>query len=386
MVKPVIVAGYSSQKLAEGIASELEAVICDTNSKQHPDKEIEATISSNIRRRDVIVIPSGAGDPNKQFVETLSLLDAVKGADPESVTLLLPYMWYGRSDKRSDDRRGVGLKAVIKALRPYPDSVVVADPHNHDLTAALFQEGVKETELVHFAYPFAVQLKSLFNQTVIDKQSLMLALADDGSRKRVGPAFRSSLYTVLDLNHRDVNENDWPFGTKDRHPQTGKHKVSGFSADVDGRDVVIFEDMVASGGTLCDLAEILKNHGARTVIACATHGLFTAKADQDPAHAVDVINNSAIDALFVMDTYNHYRTDGDIYRAIEDSPIIHMIESAPYLGAILKAMHSDPSDECLDVNSVSALYKGKHPNQQKEGQLVSVAVKLKENSPLLSLG
>lgn len=117
--RPVIVSGFSSQPLATEIAQELGSRVIDVSRKQHADKEIQTTIEENVRGRDVVVVASAAGDPNKQEKETRLLMRAARRSGAKSVTLVLPYMWYGRSDDNWDERNAPALTDSIETLREH---------------------------------------------------------------------------------------------------------------------------------------------------------------------------------------------------------------------------------------------------------------------------
>lgn len=381
---PVIVSGFSSQPLATEIAQELGSRVIDVSRKQHADKEIQTTIEENVRGRDVVVVASAAGDPNKQEKETRLLMRAARRSGAKSVTLVLPYMWYGRSDDNWDERNAPALTDSIETLREHCENVVVADPHNHGFTREKFLDSgspVRNCQTVHFAYPFAVQMKHLFNEKALCPENLLLAHADAGSTKRISRSFRRSIYGVLNLD-RNPDQDDWAQGLKDRDKATGKIKIKGFSADVDGMDVVIFEDMVGSGGTACDLAALLKDKGARSVTLFATSGLFTPAAGTPITSSVERINQSRLDAVFITDTYDHRLTDPDIHATIEASPVIHTIKTAAYLASIVRALHTEVAGEvATDDNSISAILRGQHPDQER----LAKPVPIKPNSPLLVL-
>jgi ribose-phosphate pyrophosphokinase len=321
--RPLFVAGFSSQKLATAIAAELDSKVVGVARKQYSDKEIQTTIEENVRGRDVVVVASASGDPNKQEKEARLLMRAANRAGAKKVSLFLPYMWYGRSDDIWDERNAPALIDTIETLRGHCQDVIVADPHNAGLTREKFLDTggfVKNCVIVHFAFLFAVQLKSLIAAGTIQHNGLLLSHADAGSTKRISRSFRASLYKVLGMTG-NADEDDWAQGLKDRDKGTGKIRIKGFSHNVAGRDVVIFEDMIGSGGTACDLAALLKGMGARSVMLFATTGLFTtdAKKGERITEAVERIDDSKLDAAFITDTYDHELTDPDIHAAISRS-------------------------------------------------------------------
>jgi ribose-phosphate pyrophosphokinase len=386
-----IVAGFSSQPLAEEIAAELGSKVVTVTRKQFNDKEIQTTIEENVRGLDVVVIASASGDPNKQEKEARMLMRAANRAGAKKVTLVLPYIWNGRSDDIWDERNSPALIDTIETLRDHCASVVVADPHNAGLTREKFLDKgspVKNCTIVHFAFPFAIQLKGLVDAGIISKGGLFLAHADAGSTKRISRSFRACLYNILGFVDRSPDQDDWAQGLKDRDKKTGKIKIKGFSADVAGKDVVIFEDMIAGGGTANDLAALLKTMGARSIILFATTGLFSTdiKKGESPVASVERINQSQVDAVFITDTFNHSLTDPEIHKAIEASPIIHTIRTAPYFAAIIRALLLEVDEDMdIDRNSVSAILKGTHPDQLVENQKIAFPVPYKAGSPLLAL-
>lgn len=378
--RPVIAAGYSSQALAKAMAAALGTRVVKVSGKQFPDKEIQTTIEENVRGREVIVVASAAGDPNKQEKEARLLMRAANRAGAKTVTLVLPYMWYARSDDMWDERNSPALSDTIETLRDHCHHVVVADPHNHSFTREKFLDSgnlLRNCLTVHFGYLFAVQLKYLLEEGVISLQRLLLSHADAGSTKRISRSFRASIYSVLGID-RNPDQDDWDQGLKHRDKATGKIKIKGFSTDVNGLDVVVFEDMIGSGGTACDLAAVLKELGARSITLFATSGLFTPSPDGPVTAAVERINKSELDYVFITDTYDHSLTDPEINEAIEKSSVIHTIKTASYLAAIVEALHADVTDETTtDDNSISAILRGAHPKQKKQGSTIAQPAVLK---------
>lgn len=385
----VVISGFSSQQLSDEIAVALGSRVLSVARKQFDDKEVQATILENVRGQEVIVIASASGDPNKQEKEARLLMRAANRSGARKVTLVLPYMWYGRSDDSWDERNAPALVDTVESLRAHCDSVVIADPHNAILTREKFLDTgsrVKDCTIVHFAYPAAIQLKSLIENGTIGSETLLFSHADAGSTKRIGVSFRACLYNVLGMK-RNPNEDDWAQGLKDREKTTGHSKIKGFSTPVNGRDVVIFEDLISSGGTACDLAQLLKEIGARSVILFATTGLFTtdARKGQSITASVERINRSRLDAVFLADTYNHSLTDPQIHQAIERSPVLHTMKTAPYLAAILRALHLEVEEHTgIDENSVSALARGIHRDQLSQDAKIAHPVALKSSNPLLA--
>ncbi|NBX66226.1 MAG: ribose-phosphate pyrophosphokinase [Proteobacteria bacterium] len=371
---PVIMAGQSSRILGERIAAHLGTRFVALSSKRFDDGEVKIALEQNIRDFDTVVVASAAGNPNEAEKETRLLLRAARRrGDARSVTLLIPYMWYGRSDDTFGERAEPALMDTIETLRPFCDRVLIVDPHNPNMTREKFADAanIRTSAVVHLAYPYAVQLADMIERGMISRDALMLAHADAGSKKRISPEFRACVYNTLALKDRNANEDDWAIGLKDRDKVTGKSRYVGFSTDVKGRDVVIFEDMIASGGTAIELAEMLKSMGARSVVLFATSGLFTSKADQAIDNAITKINQSKLDAVFVTDTYDLSQAKPAVHKAILASPVIHIINTSKYLAGVVHALHSSANDQDIDANSVSAVLRGAHSSQKLLGQVTA---------------
>lgn len=384
-----LISGFSSTRLTENIAGHLGARVAHVDHHEFDDGELRTELTGNIRGRSVIVIASASGDPNTQEKETRLLMRSANETGAKSVTLFLPYMYYGRSDSDFDARSTAALADTIATFRELCDQVLVADPHNHGITKRTFLEGarVRSCMAIHFAYPYAMQIKQLFNEQVISKDSLLLNYPDVGASKRITSSFRECLYDSLGLDLDPRKSDEWAQTIKSRDHKTGNISVS-INQDVEGRDVVMFEDMIASGGTACNIAEILKEKGARSVILFGTSGLFTSpKIDGErTTKAIDRINDSALDAVFITDTYCYEKTHRNLHQAIEDSPIIHEMNTTPYLAAIIRAMHIEVTPDMEeDENSISAITRGRHKSQ-KNGNHIDVPVQLKPKCPLRRLG
>ena len=383
--RPVIIAGETSELLAKDIADALGTRLVTVSRKRFSDGEIKRVIEENVRGFDAVVVASASGNPNENEKETRLLLRAAgKRAGARRRTLVLPYMWYGRSDDTFGECAEPALMDTIETLSPHCEDVVIVDPHNVGMTREKFAAAanIKTSLPVQFSYVFAKQLQDMMDKGLISRDALMLAHADAGGPKRISPEFRACMYGTLKLEGRKAEQDDWPLGLKDRNKITGKSEYKGFSTDVAGKDVVVFEDMIASGGTAIELAQLLKKLGARSVTLFATSGLFTPKESTDPVDAaIRKLNASPLDAIYITDTYDHRLTNPAVHAAIEASPKIHILKTAPYLAAVIKAIHAEPDANNVDANSLTAIARGVHVNQAS----FATPVAYKPNMPLLGL-
>jgi len=383
---PLVISGFSSKDLARDIAERLGSRQVEVDTRLFKIKELKVTLEGPVRGREVVVVASASGDPNRMEKETRLLLRSARNNGAKSVTLVLPNMFYGRSDDDFDERGTAGLADTIDTFGPLCDNVIVADPHNPGLTKELFRthKNIKNVVTTHFAYPFAVQLNTLFNQGIVSRDNLLLTYPDAGASKRITNSFREALYSTASINLNPTKKDEWAQAMASRDPKTGQKDIT-VTTDVTGRDIVIFEDMVDSGGTAIEIARILKEKGARSVIMFATTGLFTPDDRENRDSVIRNINNSPLDAVFITDTYNHKYVHPEIHEAIKDSPIIHVIETAPMLAAMIEAMHKQVTSLTEEYeNSISSIIRGKHKLQQN-GKNLAEPVQLKPNSPLWKL-
>ncbi|NQZ14670.1 MAG: ribose-phosphate pyrophosphokinase [Alphaproteobacteria bacterium] len=383
---PLVISGFSSHNLAQDIADELGSKVMDVEHKIFKNKELRETLRGNVRGREVVVVASGSGDPNRMEKETRLLLRSARHNGAKLITLVLTNMFYGRSDDDFDERGTAALVDTIETLRPLCDNVIVADPHNHGLTKEMFRAGqnIKNCTTAHFAYPFAVQLKDLFDQGLISRENLLLTYPDAGASKRITNSFRDALYGTASIALDHTRKDEWAQAMANRDHDTGEKDVT-VTTDVRGKDIVMFEDMIDSGGTACEIARILKEKGARRVVLFATTGLFTPDDRDNRASVVHRIDQSDLDAVFITDTFSYEKSHSEIYDAIEESPVIHVIKTGRVLGSIIEAMHMDvTTDTDENANSISHILRGKHA-KQIDGNSLANPVVLHPDSPLFKL-
>lgn len=384
--------GYSSEPLAAAMARATGGSVAQIERTHHNDKGLEIGISANMRGRDVTVVASGAGDPQTQFAETLFLLQNADKAGAASIDLVLPNPYNERSDQPKGARTGAAMfEVMMTAMRGFCDEVVIVDPHNRDLARSMFENGassrIGSATLVNMAFPYAIQIKSLIDQGIIDRDNILPTHADAGGVKRIRPDARECFNRHIGWRF-DPRKDDWAQAFNRRHPDTGEKTTGGIgvSEDVEGRDVLIFEDIADTAKTLCTTAAQLKDMGARSVTAFAAKLILSPKPGEAITASIDRINSSAIDLLVGTDIVDYRLVSPPRARAIEASPVIHLMASGGYLGSYIKALHLTPGpDTHEDANSVSAINRGAHPDQLDPKQAIVQPVALKQGNPLLEL-
>ena len=263
--------GSSNPPLAEQIAGNLNKDVSHCTLKRFSDGEIFFQIDENIRGMDVFIVQS-TNPPGDNLIELLIMIDACRRASARRITAVIPYYGYARQDRKDQPRVAITAKLVANMITTAGvDRVVLMDLHASQI------QGFFDCPSDH------LYASSVFNE-LIKKLGLKKAVAvspDVGSIKLVR-AFAKD----LDFSIAIVDK---------RRPDINKAEVMNIIGDVDGKDVVIRDDLIDTAGTLTEAAVALKNQGARRIFAACTHAVLS-------GIAADRIQNSPIEKLFVSNT------------------------------------------------------------------------------------
>jgi ribose-phosphate pyrophosphokinase len=220
------------------------------------DGEIFVRIDRNARGRDVFIVqPTTA--PAENTMELLLLIDAAHRASAARVTAVVPYFGYGRQDRKDQPRVAIGAKLMANMLvAAGADRVVSIDFHQHQI------QGFFDIPVDHlYAAPV---LTRYFREKKL--QDLVVVAPDVGSAK-MARGFSKLLggeFAIIDKRRAKANVSE----------------VVNVVGEVDGRDCLLTDDMVDTGGTLANAVHALKERGAKRVFACATHALLSGKATE----------------------------------------------------------------------------------------------------------
>ncbi len=296
-----IVSGNSNLPLSESVAARLEMSPAKALIKRFADNEVFLEIQENVRGEDVFVIQSTSHPANDTLMELLITMDALKRGSARRITAVVPYFGYGRQDRKTSPRSPISAKLCANLM-------TVAGAHRvltFDLHSAQIQ-GFFDIPVDNlFASP-------VFSKDLIErfgKGNVTLVSPDVGAVGRT----RSIAKRV---------EGDLAIIDK-RRERAGVSEVVHVIGDVQGRICVLVDDIVDSGGTLCNAALSLKEKGAEKVYAYVTHGVLS-------GDAVHKIERSPIEELIITDSIQ--ATD-----LICSSPKINQLSIAPLLAeAVLR--------------------------------------------------
>ena len=308
-----IMAANSNLPLARAIAGYLEMPLVDAQVRRFADEEIFVEIHENVRGEDVFVVQSTSYPANDNLMELLICIDALKRASARRITAVVPYFGYARQDRKPGPRTPISAKLVANLITEAGAERVLAV----DLHAGQIQ-GFFDIPTDNL---FAAPVMAADIQARYGDEDLMVVSPDVGGVVRA-----RALAKRLD---------NAPLAIVDkRRDRPGESEVMNIIGDVSGRHCILIDDIVDSGGTLCNAAQALLDQGAASVAAYITHGVLS-------GGAVARVDKSALKELVITDSIR--ATDDAV-----DSDRIRILTIAPLIGEAVRRI--------ADESSVSSLF------------------------------
>ncbi|MBB1460335.1 ribose-phosphate pyrophosphokinase [Pseudoalteromonas sp. SG41-8] len=267
-------AGNATPELAQKVAKRLYIEVGDAVVGRFSDGEISVQINENVRGSDVFIVQSTCAPTNDNLMELIVMVDALRRASAGRITAVIPYFGYARQDRRV---RSARVPITAKVVADFLSSVGVDRVLTDDLHAEQIQ-GFFDVP-VDNVFGSPVLLEDMKERQFDD----VVVVSPD-----IGGVVRARAIAKL------LNDTDLAIIDK-RRPQANVSQVMHIIGDVEGRDCIIVDDMIDTGGTLCKAAEALKEHGAKRVFAYATHPVLSGQA-------LENIRNSVIDEVIVTDS------------------------------------------------------------------------------------
>jgi ribose-phosphate pyrophosphokinase len=307
-----LLAGNSNRPLAEAIAAFLKMPLTDATVQRFADMEVFVEIHENVRGEDVFLIQSTSYPANDNLMELLVCIDALKRASARRITAVVPYFGYARQDRKPGPRTPISAKLVANLITVAgADRVLTMDLHAGQIQG-FFDIPVDNL----YASPLmAADLRERYP----DDELIIVSPDVGGVGRARGIAKR------LDAQLAIVDK---------RRERAGVSEVVNVIGDVSDRLCVLVDDIVDSGGTLCNAAQALLDAGATAVVAYVTHGVLS-------AGAVARIAASRLEALVITDSIR-------ATEAVRVTDKIREITVAPLIGEAIRRI----SDE----SSVSSLF------------------------------
>jgi len=269
-----LMSGNSNLQLAQAVADYLDIPLTDASVKRFADDEIFVEIHENMRGEDVFVVQPTSFPANDNLMELLICIDALKRASANRITAVIPYFGYARQDRKPGPRTPISAKLVANLItQAGADRVLSIDLHAGQI------QGFFDipTDNLYGAPVMSADIQARFGG-----HELMVVSPDVGGVVRA-----RALAKRLD---------NAPLAIVDkRRERAGESEVMNIIGDVSGRFCILIDDIVDSGGTLCNAAEALKEQGASDVVAYITHGVLSGAA-------VDRVNKSVLKELVITDS------------------------------------------------------------------------------------
>jgi ribose-phosphate pyrophosphokinase len=309
--KVCLFSGNANAELAVAIAAYLETPLGKCRITRFSDGESFVEIGENVRGVDAFIIQSTSSPTNDNVMELLIMVDALRRASAGSITAVMPYYGYGRQDRKVAPRTPITSKLVADLLQVAGVQRVVSV----DLHAGQIQG--------FFNIPFDhLHALPVFLDDYLRKKfdsSTVFVSPDAGGVERTR-AYSKRLGASLAIIDK-------------RRERANVSEVVNLIGDVKGKDCVIIDDMIDTAGTLCGAARALAEKGARSVAACASHGVLSGPA-------VKRIAESPLSEVIVSDTI-------PLSEAAKACPKIKQVSIARLLGEAIKRIHSSDSVSSL---------------------------------------
>ena len=311
-----VFSGNSNKALAEAICREMGTQLGDSEVGAFSDGENYVSIYETVRGSDVFVIQSTSSPVNDNLMELLIMIDALRRASAGRITAVIPYFGYARQDRKTKPRDPISAKLVANLItRAGADRVLTMDLHANQIQGFFDIPVDNLLGSPVFVDHFRAKFADCHDET-------MVVSPDVGSVARAR-AFAQKL--------------DMPLAIVDKRRQkANSSEVMNIIGEVEGKNVILLDDMVDTGGSLCHAAKALVEiGGAKSVTACASHGVLSG-----PAY--DRINESVIDEVIFLDT-------------IQPRPDVHKIcPKIKYLS--VAHMFAEAIERIYEEQSVSKLF------------------------------
>lgn len=306
-----IFTGNSNLSVAKEIANLLKMSLGKASVSSFSEGEIQVRIDENVRGKDVFVIQSTCPPPNKNLMELLILIDALKRASARRITAVLPHFGYARQDRKDQPRVPITAKLVANLLTTAgADRVLTVDLHAGQI------QGFFDIPLDHL---FAITVfVSHFKKIKLKK---LCVVSPDVGGIKMARAYAKRLESPLAIvDKRRVSGED-----------TEVMNILG-EEEVKGKNALIIDDLVATAGSLVEAASALKKAGAKDIYAAITHPVLSGPA-------IKRIEKSQIKKMFVTNTIPV--EDGKRHKKIT------VLSIGPLLAEAIKRIHNEESVSCL---------------------------------------
>lgn len=303
-----IFSGRATAYLADKIANAYGETLGEVIYQHFSDGEMSPFLAESVRGHEVFLIQS-TFPPSDNLMELLLMVDAAKRASASAVNVVIPYFGYARQDRKDKPRVAIAAKLIANLLSAAgANRIITCDLHADQI------QGFFDIPVDHLdgSYIFVPYLKSL------GTNDIMFASPDVGGIKRARSfaKFFNADLAVCDKYRKEAN----------------KIESMRLIGEVEGKDVILVDDLVDTAGTICKAAGLLKEKGAKSVRAVCTHGVLSGKA-------YDNINSSVLEELVVTDTIP----------LKQESPKIKVLTVSNLFAKAIRKIHDNESISSLFI-------------------------------------
>lgn len=308
-----IMSGNSNFAMVRAVADYLEQPLTSASVRRFADEEIFVEIHENVRGEDVFLVQSTSYPANDNLMELLICIDALRRASARRITAVIPYFGYARQDRKPGPRTPISAKLVANLITEAgADRVLSVDLHAGQIQGF-----------------FDIPTDNLFAAPVMAAD--IIANYGNKALTVVSP----DVGGVVRARALAKRLNNAPLAIVDkRRDAPGQSEVMNIIGDVKDRSCILIDDIIDSGGTLCNAAQALLDAGAASVAAYITHGVLSGAA-------VERVTNSALKELVITDSIQ-------VRPAVSQSAKIRVLSIAPLIGEAIRRI--------ADESSVSSLF------------------------------
>lgn len=302
-----LIAGNSNRQLAEAISAYLNMPLAQASIRRFSDMEVFVEIQENVRGQDVFVLQSTSYPANDNMMELLITIDALRRGSARRITAVIPYFGYARQDRKTGGRTPISAKLVANLITSAgADRVLALELHAGQIQG-FFDIPVDNLNISPIFIPDIEQKFA--------GQELVIVSPDVGGVVRA-----RALAKPLNAELAIIDK---------RREKAGVSEVMNVIGHVEGKTCIMVDDIIDSGGTICNAAQALRDHGASSVHAYVVHGVLSGEA-------VDRIGNSALETMVITDSIA--ATD-----AVKGARNIRQLSVGPLMGEAIRRISEERS-------------------------------------------
>ncbi len=312
-----VFAGNSNPRLAKEIAAYLKEEVGvglgDIELTRFSDGEISCHIRENVRGSDVFVIQSTCNPANDNLMELLIVIDTLKRASAARITAVMPYFGYARQDRKHKPRVPISAKLVADLLeKAGANRIITMDLHANQI------QGFFDIPVDHL-YASAIFIPYFRDMKF---ENLCIASPDAGGAERAR-AYSKRLNASLVLVDK-------------RREKANEAEVMNVVGDVEGKDVIIVDDIIDTAGTLVKTAKALRERGAKRIFAAASHGVLSGKA-------LERIGESCLENVFITDSI-------PFNKSLDKKDKVKILSVSKLIGEAIRRAHEETSISSLFID------------------------------------